>query len=40
MVESGVVEPPIGSVLPVEQVSVALTELAERRVLGKTVLSF
>ena len=40
MVESGVVDPPVASTLPVEQVAAALTEMAERRVLGKTVLTF
>ena len=40
MVESGVVDPPVGATLPVEQVAAALTEMAERRVLGKTVLTF
>jgi NADPH2:quinone reductase len=40
MVEAGVVDPPVASTLPVEQVSAALTAMAERRVLGKTVLTF
>jgi NADPH2:quinone reductase len=40
MVEAGVVDPPVGATLPVEQVADALTALAERRVLGKTVLTF
>jgi NADPH2:quinone reductase len=40
MVESGAVDPPVGATLPVEQVAAALTEMAERRVLGKTVLTF
>jgi NADPH:quinone reductase len=40
MVESGAVDPPVGATLPFEQVAAALTEMAERRVLGKTVLTF
>jgi len=39
MLESGVVDPPVGSTYPLEEVGHALTEMAERKVLGKTVLS-
>ena len=39
MLESGVVDPPVGTTYPVEEVARALADLAERRVLGKTVLS-
>ena len=39
MMESGVVDPPIGSTYPLEDVRVALTDLAERRATGKSVLS-
>ena len=40
MLESGAVDPPVPTTYPVEDVSRALTDLAERRVLGKTVLTF
>ncbi len=40
MVESGVVDPPVGRTLPVEQARAALAEMAARRTLGKTVLTF
>jgi NADPH2:quinone reductase len=40
MLASGVVDPPLSATYPVEQVARALTHLAERRVLGKTVLTF
>ena len=40
LVESGAVDPPVGRVYPVEEVSRALEDLAGRRVLGKTVLLF
>jgi len=40
MLESGVVDPPLGKVYPVEQVSDALTEMEQRRTLGKSVLRF
>ncbi len=40
MIESGVVNPPVGTTYPVEEVSSALRDLADRRVLGKTVLTF
>jgi len=40
MMTSGVVDPPIGSTRPVEKVRDALEEIAGRRVLGKTVLTF
>jgi NADPH2:quinone reductase len=39
MLESGAVDPPVGTTYPVEEVGRALADLAERRVLGKTVLS-
>ena len=39
MLASGVVDPPVATTYPVEDVARALTDLAERRVLGKTVLS-
>jgi NADPH2:quinone reductase len=38
MVESGTVDPPLGSTLPLEDVATALTEMEQRRVRGKTVL--
>jgi NADPH:quinone reductase len=38
MIESGVVDPPLGSTPPVEDVADALTEMEQRRVRGKTVL--
>jgi NADPH:quinone reductase len=38
MIESGIVDPPVGTTYPLEQVSRALTDLEQRRVLGKTVL--
>lgn len=40
MVSSGVVDPPIGRTYPVEQAREALEEMAARRTLGKTVLTF
>jgi NADPH2:quinone reductase len=40
MVESGVVAPPVGTTYPVEEVARALTDLEDRAVLGKTVLTF
>ena len=39
MIESGVVDPPVGTTYPVEEVSRALADLDERKVLGKTVLT-
>ena len=39
MMRSGVIAPPIGAVYPLEEVSRALTEMEQRKVLGKTVLS-
>ena len=39
MIESGVVDPPVGTTYPVEQVAQALADLHDRRVLGKTVLT-
>ncbi len=38
MIESGVVRPPIGATYPLEQFPQALTDLAERRALGKVVV--
>ena len=38
MLESGVVDPPIGTTYPLEEVSRALTDMEQRKVLGKTVL--
>lgn len=40
MMESGVVKPPVGTTYPVDDVRQALTDMAERRTLGKSVLSF
>lgn len=40
MIESGVVDPPVATTYPVEEVSRALSDLEQRRVLGKAVLSF
>jgi len=40
MLESGVVDPPIGRTYPVEQVADALAAMEERRTLGKSVLVF
>ena len=40
MLESGVVDPPALTTYPVRDVARALTDLAERKVLGKTVLTF
>ena len=40
MMESGVVKPPIGTTYPVDDVRQALTDMAERRTLGKSVLRF
>ncbi|MGN6129754.1 MAG: NADPH:quinone oxidoreductase family protein [Nocardioidaceae bacterium] len=39
MMRSGVIAPPVGNVYPVEDVSQALLEMADRLVLGKTVLT-
>jgi NADPH2:quinone reductase len=39
MLESGVVDPPVAATYPVDEVSRALRDLEERRVLGKTVLT-
>jgi NADPH2:quinone reductase len=39
MLESGVVDPPVGTTYPVEEVAKALTDLEQRAVLGKTVLT-
>ena len=40
MMESGVIDPPIGEVYPVGRVTEALTEMEARRTLGKSVLTF
>jgi NADPH2:quinone reductase len=39
MLESGVVDPPVGTTYPVEEVSRALADLDQRTVMGKTVLT-
>lgn len=39
MMESGVVSPPIGTAYPLEDVRRALTDMAERRATGKSVLT-
>jgi NADPH2:quinone reductase len=39
MIESGVVDPPVRTTYPVEEVGQALRDLEQRTVLGKTVLS-
>ena len=39
MIRSGVVDPPVGTTYPVEEVTRALEDLDHRRVLGKTVLT-
>ena len=39
MIESGIIDPPIGDVLPLESISQALIDLEERRTLAKTVLT-
>jgi NADPH:quinone reductase len=39
MIESGVVDPPVGTTYPVEEVARALEDLERRSVLGKTVLT-
>jgi NADPH2:quinone reductase len=39
LLESGVVDPPVSTTYPLEQVSRALRDLEQRRVLGKTVLT-
>jgi NADPH2:quinone reductase len=39
MMRSGVIAPPVGHVYPVEEVSRALLEMADRKVKGKTVLT-
>ncbi|GGF47635.1 NADPH:quinone oxidoreductase [Marmoricola endophyticus] len=40
MMRAGTVDPPLGPVRPVEEIGAALVEMAERKVLGKTVLRF
>jgi NADPH2:quinone reductase len=39
LMESGVIDPPIGEVRPIDEIGAALTEMEERRTLGKTVLT-
>ena len=39
MIESGIVDPPVGTTYPLEEVSRALNDLEQRRALGKTVLT-
>ncbi len=39
MLESGVVDPPIGRTYPVEEVADALAEMEDRKTLGKSVLT-
>jgi NADPH2:quinone reductase len=39
MMASGVIDPPVGNVYPLEDVTRALQEMDERKVLGKTVLA-
>jgi NADPH2:quinone reductase len=39
MMESGAVNPPIGTSYPLEDVRTALTDMAERRATGKSVLT-
>jgi NADPH:quinone reductase len=38
MLESGAVDPPVGTTYPLEEVGRALTDMEQRKVLGKTVL--
>ena len=40
MMQSGVIDPPIGKVYPLEQVADALAEMDARRTLGKSVVTF
>lgn len=39
MIESGIIDPPIGDVLPLESINQALIDLEERRTVAKTVLT-
>jgi NADPH2:quinone reductase len=39
MMQSGVIDPPLGAVLPLERASDALADMAARRTLGKSVLT-
>jgi NADPH2:quinone reductase len=39
MMESGVIDPPIGATYPLEEIGRALQEMADRKTLGKTVLT-
>mgnify|MGYP006175984533 CR=1 FL=1 len=39
MMGSGVISPPIGTTYPLEEVRQALTDMAERRATGKSVLT-
>ena len=40
MMESGVIDPPLGEVRPIEEIGTALNEMESRQTLGKTVLTF
>jgi NADPH2:quinone reductase len=40
MMQSGIIDPPIGKVYPVEQAAEALADMEARRTLGKSVLTF
>ncbi len=40
MIESGVVDPPVGTVYPVERAAEALAEMEARRTVGKSVVTF
>jgi NADPH2:quinone reductase len=39
LMESGVIDPPIGVVRSLDEIGAALTEMADRKTLGKTVLT-
>jgi NADPH2:quinone reductase len=39
MMESGVIDPPVGSTYPMEEFGRALAEMEDRRTLGKTVIN-
>ncbi|MGI9157266.1 MAG: NADPH:quinone oxidoreductase family protein [Marmoricola sp.] len=40
MMESGVIDPPLGSVRPIAEIGAALAEMGDRKTLGKSVLVF
>jgi NADPH2:quinone reductase len=40
MMESGVIDPPLGPIRPVEEIAAVLTEMESRRTLGKSVVAF